>query len=185
MIESADGYKFFATVFSVRRLLILFILYFAVLVGTAVSLLYLDLDINWKIFFLGCLILAVSLFFISNRYVKIVLSEISIAIYYWGKLKYEASIHDLKYVQGIDIEKTDQRSVVKLIFKNRKFRFSIWGIQGAKVTNDAKLIKMLVSRYQLQKEFYGKRLIFIHICRYLNPQFTVNTTESPYNKKEK
>lgn len=180
-----NKYSFFATTLSIGRLFILFALYFLVVIIATICLLDFSYDMNFGLFFFGCFVLGLSLFLISNKPVKIILEQNFIAIYYWNRLKYKAPINDLKYIQGIDIEKTDQRSEVKLIFSNRKFYFSIWGIHGAKVTNDAKLIKMLVDKYQLQKEFYGKRLFFIDIYRYFNHQYNTSITDSPHNKKEK
>lgn len=171
--KMGNKYKFYATIFSVKKLIILYAICLPIIITVAFYL-YFNTNFDLVLLFLICFILCFLFHIASCRYVKIILYDNSIAIYYWNRLKYSAPISDLKYIQGIDIEKTDQRSDVKLVFSNKKFYFSIWGIQGAKITNDAKLIKMLVDKYQLQKIFYRKKFFFIDIYQYINPQYKIN-----------
>lgn len=76
-----------------------------------------------------------------------------IAVFFNGDEKYESSVNDLKYIQGVDIEKVNARAPLVIQFSEKKFTFNVFevkGVPGVK-SKQAKFLMCMVDEYSFEK----------------------------------
>ena len=162
-------YKFLALPHSLKKS-ILFLVSLLILSFSLIILFFLTKG-NLIVSILLVLSLCSFLFYnlLASKYVKIKASYDCIEIYYFGKLKYKASIDELVELRGVDIDKKYNRSELHLVFKNRSFVYNLWDSSLQKTNKQTRILRDLVEKYQLRKVLY-KRIFprFNYTYRYIN-----------------
>jgi len=178
-------FKFWAIPYSVRQLLLIafpfWVIFFTIIY-------FVDVEKHFFYIWLGLLIWVIPSYMLIVRRVRISFSETGdIRIFMNGRQKYEGSAELLEYVRGVNINNSRGRAALTMKFPDRKFRFSIFeltGIIAPKENQQVRLLKYMVSVFNLKPEIYQDTFMN-QIYTYWNPGYKGDSSAQGYNKNER
>lgn len=180
-----EEFRFWAIPYSFKQLFLLaipiWIVFFAVIY-------FIDAEKYFFYLWLAMLVWVLLSYTLIVKRVRISVSEEGdISVFMNGRKKYEGSPKQLEYVRSTNINGSRGRTSMTIKFSNKKFRFSIFEITGLIASRDnqqIRLLRYMVSTYNLKAELYQDNLLN-RIYTYWNTEYESVSSIHDYNKNER
>lgn len=180
-----EEFKFWAIPYSFKQLFLLAIpvwaIFFAVIYFVDVEkyFFYLWLGVLcWVLLSYVLIVKRVRINFLEDGYIRIFMN---------GRQKYEGNTKYLEYVRSTNINGARGRTSLTIKFSDKKFRFSIFEISGIlspQGNQQIRLLRYMVSTYNLQAELHEDKLLN-KIYTYWNREYKKDLSQQQYNKDER